>query len=195
MNLRHVACVVDSKKKPSGKGVTMSNMTATARGAGAVLGSLTAVLVAACSPTSDNTPAQQQLQNSALVTTKDITGVGTVLVDRSGNTLYFTDADQGGIRCTGQCADIWPPVTADPDIHIDGLGSVKRPDDGVQQLTYMDRPLYAFTMDTTAQPASGNNARDSFDGTAFIWHAAIVPSASSAPNTPPDDGGGGGGGY
>jgi len=132
------------------------------------------------------------------VTTRDVAGVGTVLADRSGRTLYFTDSDRAGeIKCTADCLSLWIPARA-PGDSVDGgpvadLGVVARPE-GTKQLAYQDKPLYTFTLDSSDKPASGHNASDSFGGMDFTWHAVVVTGAGQTP--PKDDGNGsGGGGY
>jgi predicted lipoprotein with Yx(FWY)xxD motif len=165
----------------------MVNMNVAARGIGSVLGGLAAMLFVACG---SNAAAPQ----GGTVTTKDVAGVGSVLADQAGKTLYFTDSEQEGIRCTGECIAVWLPAMTAPDDKVDGLGTVKRPDNGEEQLTYRGRPLYTFSMDETQRTASGNNAKDSFGGSDFTWHAAVVRD-SPAKSTPKDDGGYGGGGY
>jgi hypothetical protein len=48
-------------------------------------------------------------------------------------------------------------------------------------------------MDSTAQTAAGHNAKDSFGGMEFTWHAAVVQDAVQ--QSTPAGGGSGGGGY
>lgn len=127
--------------------------------------------------------------------TRDVPGVGTVLVDEAGNTLYFTDADKpDDPQCTGECLEIWQPAeVADGtalDGAVDGVDSVELPD-GTVQLTYEDKPLYTFDLDTEDKPASGHNLTDTFEGVEFTWHAAVV--SGDAEQTAPPEGGYGGG--
>jgi predicted lipoprotein with Yx(FWY)xxD motif len=106
--------------------------------------------------------------------TREVPGVGTVLVDDSGRTLYFTDSDRAGdIKCVGDCLRLWHPVPAPGKVTGTDLGTVTRPD-GTSQLTYQAHPLYTFSMDSQDKPASGHNAMDSFGGTSFTWHAIVV---------------------
>jgi predicted lipoprotein with Yx(FWY)xxD motif len=143
--------------------------------------------LAACG--SQSTPASQP---AGPVATKDLPDVGTVLVDTSGRTMYFTDSEQTGmIRCTADCVSVWFPVPAPGNLPTDvaGLSTVTRPD-GASQLAWQNKPLYTFKLDTADKPASGHNARDNFGGMDFTWHAAVIGPAQ-------DNGGGsgGGGGY
>jgi predicted lipoprotein with Yx(FWY)xxD motif len=125
------------------------------------------------------------------VGTKDVPGVGTVLVDTAGKTLYFTDSDQSGaIKCVADCTQLWQPAKAPDNVLGTNLGMVARPDDGTNQLTYQGHPIYTFSLDSQDKPVSGNNTTDSFGGVDFTWHAVIV-SATDAP-APTGDGGGGG---
>jgi predicted lipoprotein with Yx(FWY)xxD motif len=120
--------------------------------------------------------------------------VGTVLVDTLGKTLYFTDSETAGtIKCTADCATTWIPAMA-PSRNPQGagVGVIQRPE-GTDQLTYQDKPLYTFTLDSKDKPASGDNAGDSFGGVAFTWHAVVVKASGPAPSD--KDGSGGGGGY
>jgi predicted lipoprotein with Yx(FWY)xxD motif len=174
----------------------MVNMNVAARGVGAVLGGVAAMVLAACGSTggTGNPPAQPG-QAGGPVSTKDVAGVGTVLADKSGKTLYFTDSDQTGIKCTDECVGIWLPATTEVGAaKVDGRGTVKRPDSGMEQFTYQGKPLYTFSMDSAPQTASGHNVKDSFGGMEFTWHAAVVQGAV-AQSTPTGGGSGGGGGY
>src|SRR6476661_6468662 len=40
-----------------------------------------------------------------------VPGVGAVLVDSAGKTLYtLTDANGAAVACTGACLSVWPPA-------------------------------------------------------------------------------------
>jgi predicted lipoprotein with Yx(FWY)xxD motif len=156
-----------------------------------VIGGLVLAAGTACA---SEQPATSSQSPSDSVSMKEVPGVGTVLADKSGKTLYFTDSDQpGAIKCTGDCLSLWTPaVPPNPNPQGVNLGVVQRPE-GSSQLTYQNRPLYTFSLDSTDQPASGNNAKDSFGGVDFTWHAIVLNS--SGPATSNDGGYGGGGGY
>ena len=48
---------------------------------------------------------------SASLSTRNISGLGTVLVNGQGLTLYAFAPDKGKmVTCTGQCASVWPPL-------------------------------------------------------------------------------------
>lgn len=160
-----------------------------------------ALLLAACG---SDQPGASGTGNGAVrgdgpVATRDVPGVGTVLVDTGGRTLYFADEEKTGtIKCTADCLELWHPVMAPSeqitDPPVADLGSVTRPE-GTSQLAFQNKPLYTFALDGPDKPASGNNASDTFGGVNFTWHAVVLSGGDQAP--PPNDGGGygGGGGY
>jgi predicted lipoprotein with Yx(FWY)xxD motif len=158
-----------------------------------VTGGFLLAALAACGSEPQGMPPSQQ--PAGPVSTRDLPGTGTVLVDTLGRTLYFTDSETAGaIRCTADCVTLWVPATAPSDKSQGaGVGVVQRPD-GTNQLTYQDKPLYTFTLDSKDKPAAGHNARDSFGGVDFTWHAVVIKASGPAPTTTVD-GGSGGGGY
>jgi len=124
----------------------------------------------------------------ALVSARAISGIGMVLADRSGRTLYSPRQEaHGTIRCTGGCLSFWFPVPAPSAAALHAasgipgaLGKIRRPDDGLTQLTYNGRPLYTFRLDHAPGQAHGNNFTDSFDGRSFAWQA-VTTGGTSAP--------------
>ena len=138
---------------------------------------------------------------ASTVSTKSISGVGTVLVDAKGDALYTNNQDSGSkIACTGSCTSIWLPLaapsggqpTSDNASVQAKLGVVKGPG-GTSQVTFGGKPLYTFVQDSPGQ-ATGNGAMDSFGGTSFTWTAATAPGAAASPSTT-STGSSGGGGY
>ena len=159
-----------------------------------VVGGILMAGLTACGSEQPGTQPPAGLTGGPL-STRDLPGVGTVLVDTMGKTLYFTDSDTAGaIKCTGDCTTLWIPAAAPQNPGTADLGVVQRPD-GMSQLTFQNKPLYTFTLDSQDKPASGNNAKDSFGGTDFTWHAAVVKAGSQPPATTDPGYGGGGGGY
>ena len=89
------------------------------------------------------------------------TGLGRVLVDGRGRTLYLFEKDKRGkSACTGKCAAFWPPLIATgKPLAVAGakaslLGTTKRPD-GRLQVTYNHHPLYTFLKDTRKGQTNG----------------------------------------
>jgi predicted lipoprotein with Yx(FWY)xxD motif len=127
---------------------------------------------------------------SVTVSSKSVSGVGDVLVDTEGMTLYYMKAETpGNIMCTGSCATAWPPLllpsgvtsaTAGSGVDASKLGTIARPDGGTQ-VTYDGMPLYLFASDTSAGQATGQGV-----GGFYAVKASGSGSGSS---------GSGGGGY
>jgi predicted lipoprotein with Yx(FWY)xxD motif len=99
------------------------------------------------------------------ITTGTVSGLGTVLVDGQGYTLYLfvPDAHSGHSVCTGICAVEWPPLTlpkgtsapkAGPGVNPSLLGTTTRTDGSVQ-VTYNNWPLYTWPDDISPGQATG----------------------------------------
>jgi predicted lipoprotein with Yx(FWY)xxD motif len=123
------------------------------------------------------------------------TGIGQILVNSQGRTLYRFKADQGTkSACTGACAGAWPPllVTGKPTVgsrvNTSLLGTTPRPE-GTTQLTYNGHPLYRFAQDQKAGETNGQGV--SAFGAA--WFA--LSSAGNQVSAQPSSSSTGGGGY
>jgi predicted lipoprotein with Yx(FWY)xxD motif len=162
-----------------------------------------AVALAACGGGGSDATAMSATGGNT-VSTKDISGTGTVLVNSSGQALYASDqeAAAGKVMCTGACNSFWEPLTANgtptASSSVSGkLGTVKRPDGG-SQVTFDGKPVYTFTQDQAGE-VTGDGFKDAFDGHRFTWHVVTVGSGGGQSNA----GGGstgsgassGGGGY
>jgi predicted lipoprotein with Yx(FWY)xxD motif len=131
-----------------------------------------------------------------VVFARKLPGVGTVLVNPSGKTLYSPQQEaHGKILCTGGCLSFWFPVPAGagaalqaPSGVTGALGTIRRPD-GRTQLTYNGKPLYTFRLDVAPGQARGNNFTDHFGRTSFTWRA-ISTSGSPTGTGQPGNGGG-----
>jgi predicted lipoprotein with Yx(FWY)xxD motif len=138
----------------------------------------------------------QRASHRVVVSARKLPGVGTVLVNRSGKTIYSPQQEaHGKILCTGSCLSFWFPVSAGagavqaPSGVTGALGTIRRPD-GRTQLTYNGMPLYTFRLDLAPGQAHGNNFTDHFGGTAFTWRAITASGAPAGAGQP-----GNGGGY
>jgi predicted lipoprotein with Yx(FWY)xxD motif len=94
-------------------------------------------------------------------------GVGKVLVDSEGMTLYYFQKDQKGSgksKCEGACAEAWPPLTTEgepeamPGVKAAMLGTIKR-NDGTTQVTYAGWPLYTFIEDKKPGEDNGTDSK------------------------------------
>jgi len=102
-------------------------------------------------------------QAAVKISTGDVPGLGTVLVDARGRTLYmFVPEKQRHVTCIGTCAAIWPPVklatggkpVAAGRAKASLLGSDPNPAGG-RVVTYHGWPLYTYVTDTRARVATG----------------------------------------
>lgn len=139
---------------------------------------------------------------SATLTVRSVGSAKDVLVDSAGHPVYVSDQERDGmVRCMGQCASEWMPVTLAAGTTPHGgsgvtgtLATVSRSDGGTQ-LTYNGSPVYTFAEDTAGQ-VTGNGAHDSFGGTAFSWHVLTKAGAGPTPNqSTPSQSNNGGYGY
>jgi predicted lipoprotein with Yx(FWY)xxD motif len=164
-------------------------------------------LIAACSSGGTSQVARPASPAAAthgtVVSIRNLPGIGSVLVDRSGRTVYSPQQEAHGmIACTGGCLGFWMPVKAARGAALHGssgvtgtLGAIHRPDDGLTQLTYNGRPLYTFRLDQAPGQAHGNNFTDHFGGTSFTWHAITASGAVAHPGRSGSSGGYSGPGY
>ncbi len=125
-----------------------------------------------------NKAASSSSAGAATVSVGSASGVGQVVVDSNGMTLYYFEKDkQGGSQsaCYGSCASVWPPQTTSGAAKASGgaeaskLGTIKRTD-GTTQVTYAGWPLYTYTADTKPGDANGTDVK-SFGGTWYPLHA------------------------
>ena len=120
---------------------------------------------------------------SGTITGAEVGGVGTVLVDSEGMTVYLFTPDQGTeSTCYGGCEAAWGPVvaegkpTAGEGAMSSALGTTKRKD-GTMQVTYNGHPLYTFSGDSA--PGEANGQED--DGTWFVLDEAGEAVTGGAP--------------
>ena len=108
--------------------------------------------------------------------TGTVNGLGTVLVDGKGITVYMFATDVRGhpSRCYNICAVQWPPVVLPPGvskpvagagIHPSLLGTAPRTD-GSTQLTYNGWPLYLWQADSEPGQATGQG----INSTGGLWY-------------------------
>jgi predicted lipoprotein with Yx(FWY)xxD motif len=134
----------------------------------------------AASATTSNTAASPPATPAALITTKSLPGLGTVLVNGQGRTLYIFEPDKHSkVTCTGGCATAWPPMTLS-GAKAQTAGAVKAslvssdPNPaGGRVVTYDGWPLYLFAGDSSAGTANGQ-ALNSSGG---LWYV-ITPAGT-----------------
>ncbi|WP_432838421.1 hypothetical protein [Dactylosporangium sp. CA-092794] len=111
-------------------------------------------------------PAAKWVQLSA-----NTAAIGATVTDVRGFTLYRfakDSPDPATTKCTGVCAQSWPPVLIRPGgrVFVDGLdaakvGAVRRPDGGVQ-VTIAGWPAYRSADDTVPGDVNGQGVDDAW---------------------------------
>ena len=117
--------------------------------------------------------------STATIQAASSSALGTkIVVNSAGFTVYHLLSEKkGSIACTGACRKAWPPLlvsgsakpSAGSGLSASKLGTIKRPDGGVQ-LTYNGYALYLYSADKKAGQVNGQG----FDGS---WYA-ITPSGT-----------------
>jgi len=146
------------------------------------------VLLGACGTVEQaGTPAPQQVEAGSAaprsagggdaldpeLTTAVVPGLGAVLADGEGLTLYRFDGDTARpstSTCAGPCTEDWVPVPADAEgvrargVAEDLVSTLVRAD-GTRQITVAGWPVYRFAGDIAPGQAGGQ-------GTGGTWFAA-----------------------
>jgi Uncharacterized protein conserved in bacteria len=113
-----------------------------------------------------------------MLTARAMKGLGSVVTDDKGMTLYRYDKDESNPSkwtCSGACTKTWIPVIVQDVVRTSGvekslLGTVHR--DGRPQLTLGGWPLYRYVGDTEAGQINGQ-------GKDAQWYA-VTPSGQKA---------------
>jgi len=130
---------------------------------------LAAVVLGGCSSSGSTAPAYD-------LRTASVGGVGTVVVDGQGYTLYLFEPDNHAApTCTGSCAAAWPPLLLPGGVTAAKAGSgtvpallgTARRSDGRVQVTYGGWPLYRWVGDSRPGVATGEGLNN-FGG---LWYA------------------------
>jgi len=158
----------------------------------------TAATVAACGSSSSSTatgspgssaPSGASSSASATISATSVPGVGTVLVNGQGQTLYMLTSEKGGkITCTqaNGCTQAWPETLltngattakAGSGVQSSLLGTVKDAS-GNLEVTYNHWPLYTFSGDSGSGVAKGQGLT-SFGGTWYVLNGSGNPVTSS----------------
>jgi predicted lipoprotein with Yx(FWY)xxD motif len=116
-------------------------------------------------------PPPNAEEGTIFVSLGSAAGLGQVLVDSEGHTLYaFSGDSAAAATCAGACAKAWPPLLVEhgePEpsngAGASRLGTIERAD-GTRQVTYAGHPLYGYSGDKQPGEASGQGA-SAFGGT------------------------------
>ena len=123
---------------------------------------LVGLVIAGCGG-GDNqaTAASGSANGSSTLAVSDTGGLGKIIVDSKGRTVYLFEKDTGSMStCSGACAQDWPPVTtngkptAGDGLDASLVGTTKR-SDGTKQVTYNGHPIYLYAGDNAAGDTNG----------------------------------------
>ena len=158
---------------------------------------LVALAVAGCGGSGSSSSSAPPTTSSGHQATVGIsnTGLGKILVNSQGRTLYLFGKDSGTTSaCTGACAGNWPPLRANgkPTLGTGAdaslVGTIQR-SDGKQQVTYNGHPLYLFKGDKKPGDTNGEGLT-AFGGTWYVLSSSGNQVVAQSPSS-----GGGGYGY
>jgi predicted lipoprotein with Yx(FWY)xxD motif len=121
--------------------------------------STTSTKSSASTPAASSTSAA----GAAQISTKTLPGLGTVLVNAKGDTLYTFAPDKAKkVTCVGACAAVWPPLALPsgqkPAVSGQAKSSLAGSDPnpaGGRTVTYAGWPLYTYVTDTSPGSARG----------------------------------------
>ncbi|MGW3130202.1 hypothetical protein [Streptomyces sp. NPDC001076] len=136
---------------------------------------------AASAPAAAGSPASEQPATTTVVMARTAQGLGSIVTDDKGLTLYRYDKDQPNPSkwtCSGTCTKTWLPVIVPESVQTSGvekslLGTVHR--NGETQLTLAGWPLYRYVGDTAAGQTNGQ-------GKDQEWYA-VTPSGQKSTAT------------
>ncbi|MFJ1607978.1 hypothetical protein ACIOHS_32040 [Streptomyces sp. NPDC088253] len=138
----------------------------------------TASETATSAPAGSGDSGSGHMATTTMVTAQAVKGVGSVVTDDKGMTLYRYDRDQATPSkwtCAGECTKTWMPVIVQDSVQTKGvekslLGTVHR--NGMKQLTLGGWPLYRYTGDTQAGQTNGQAKGN-------LWYA-VTPSGTKS---------------
>ncbi|MER5480708.1 hypothetical protein ABT026_27590 [Streptomyces sp. NPDC002734] len=147
---------------------------------------MAAAALGGCSNGDSGTPAPDKAKHAsptpatggaARLTLSAADGLGKILADGQGRTLYLFAADTSAkSTCDGACAGVWPPLTtqgapkAGPGVDASKLSTTTR-DDGKKQVVYNGHPLYSYKGDGAAGDTNGQGL-DQFGAKWFVLDAS-----------------------
>jgi predicted lipoprotein with Yx(FWY)xxD motif len=202
-----VSITVRSRLRPSahrllgGSLLLGAGITVAARGA-----SGTAASGSGSSPASGTAGSAGSSPSSAVtVSARNVPGLGTVLVNGQGQTLYLLTSEKGGkITCTGGngCTKIWPGITlpqgttaakAGSGVISSLLGTVKDASANLE-VTCNGWPLYSYAADSGPGVAHGQGIA-TFGGTWYVLNASGDPVTGKSQPSGSSSSSGSGDGY
>jgi predicted lipoprotein with Yx(FWY)xxD motif len=143
---------------------------------------------AAAPPAATSSTSASGSSGSGSVLSAQSTGLGTILVDSRGRTVYVFANDKANVsNCDAACAANWPPVSAPTPLPaslpgVSGAIGMATRSDGSHQLSVAGHPVYTFTGDSAAGQTNGQGIN--LNG--GVW-TVVLPTG--APDTSPSGAG------
>jgi predicted lipoprotein with Yx(FWY)xxD motif len=140
--------------------------------------------LAACGSGGSDSSTRPTDAGTSTVSTMQVDGIGNVLTDATGKTLYTPDQEANGqVLCSGACTMFWVPLAAgarSPTATegVTNLGVINRPD-GTTQVTGAGKPLYTFFQDSPGD-VKGNGFADDFGAQHFTWRAVLADGTTAS---------------
>ena len=148
--------------------LSLASLVATAAlaGCGGGSSSTSSSKSSAAAPTSST--AAPTTASTTVISSRNIPGLGTVLVNAQGHTLYMFMPDKHAkVTCVGACAQLWPPAklaglkpSASGSVKVALLDSDSDPAGG-RVVTYAGWPLYTYISDSAPGQATGQGLETS----------------------------------
>jgi len=129
--------------------------------------------------TSSTHTATTPTTSSVALATRTLSGVGTVLVNGQGRTLYiFVPDNAKKVTCLAGCLTVWPPLAISSGQKPQVSGGVKASlvsadpnPSGGEVVTYAGWPLYLYVAD----PSAGTDHGEGVNSSGGLWYV-ISPS-------------------
>lgn len=152
------------------------------------------IVVAGCGGSSTSTSTStssastgSSSSTSATVSVGTVSGLGQVLVNGQGHTLYvFIPDHHVRVTCTGSCAQLWPPDKLTGSQKPVASGAVKSSllssdtdPEGGRVVTYDGWPLYTYVGDSSSGAATGQ----ALETSGGLWYV-ISPAGVIVKKTP-----------
>jgi predicted lipoprotein with Yx(FWY)xxD motif len=160
---------------------------------GAAIVALAVLALAACGSSGASTASPQPPKTStAAPATVGVatTGLGNILVDTHGRTLYLFKKDSGSAStCTGACATFWPRRIA-PGAPTSGTGAnaslvgTTNRQDGTAQVSYNGHPVYLYGGDHSPGDTNGQGVVAFGAGWFALSSSALGPSKPERISSP-----------
>lgn len=125
-------------------------------------------------PSTPSTATSAPASGGVKISSSTIAGLGQVLVNAQGHTLYtFAPDKDKKVTCVSSCASVWPPAAvpsgqkplAAGPVKQSLLGSDPNPAGG-QVITYAGWPLYTYVADT----GPGQHAGQALNLNGGLWY-------------------------